>query len=402
MNNMLIAEHLKKIKESPTLAVAEKAADMKSSGLHVISLSTGEPDFDTPEHIKEAAVTAIRAGKTKYTAVDGTAELKSAISHKFSKENNISYSNNEIIVCTGAKQVIYNAFVATLDPGDEVIIPAPFWVSYPDMVLLAQGVPKVVQCGIENNFKLLPSQLEKAITSRTKWLLLNSPSNPVGSAYTESELRDLMDVVSKHENMNVLSDDIYEHVVFNNFKFSTPAEVVPHLKDRILTVNGVSKSYAMTGWRIGYGAGNKKLIKAMSMIQSQSTSNPCSISQAAAVAALLGPQDCVKQGAALFEERLTLVNKLLKDFPALSYVIPDGAFYLFISCTFAIGKKSSSGRKIANDIDFASGLLEEGLVAVVPGSAFGMPSYFRISFATSNENLRVACSRILDYCASII
>ncbi len=389
------------IKPSPTIAVSMKAADLKSQGKDIISLGMGEPDFDTPQNIKDFAIKAIQNGETKYTAVDGTPALKKAIIAKFKRENNLDYNSNQISVSTGAKQVIYNALIATLNEGDEVLIPAPYWVSYPDMVLLGNGVPVIIESNSKNNFKISPNDLEKKITPKTKWLILNSPSNPTGTCYSESELRALADVLLKHSHVHILSDDIYEHLIFENLKFSTIAQIEPKLKDRTLVVNGVSKAYAMTGWRIGYGAGNEKLIKAMGVIQSQSTSSPSSIGQAASVEALNGTQDFIKPNALLFQKRRDLVVKMLNEIDGINCNNPNGAFYVFPSCNGLYGKKTPQGNVINNDNDFATYLLEEALVAVVPGIAFGAKDFFRISYAASDDFLLNAMNRISDACKKL-
>ena len=389
------------IKPSPTIAVSMKAADLKAQGKDIISLGMGEPDFDTPQNIKDFAIKAIQNGETKYTAVDGTPALKKAIIAKFKRENNLDYNSNQISVSTGAKQVIYNALIATLNEGDEVLIPAPYWVSYPDMVLLGNGVPVIIESNSKNNFKISPNDLEKKITPKTKWLILNSPSNPTGTCYSESELRALADVLLKHSHVHILSDDIYEHLIFENLKFSTIAQIEPKLKDRTLVVNGVSKAYAMTGWRIGYGAGNEKLIKAMGVIQSQSTSSPSSIGQAASVEALNGTQDFIKPNALLFQKRRDLVVKMLNEIDGINCNNPNGAFYVFPSCNGLYGKKTPQGNVINNDNDFATYLLEEALVAVVPGIAFGAKDFFRISYAASDDFLLNAMNRISDACKKL-
>ena len=392
----IVSNSLKRIKPSPTIAVSQKARELKAAGKDVIGLGAGEPDFDTPDNIKKAAVNAIEKGETKYTAVDGTPALKKAIVNKFKRENNLEYSAEEITVGTGGKQVIYNAFMATLNKGDEVIIPAPFWVSYPDMVLLAGGNPKIVKCNENDGFKLTPKNLKKAITKKTKWLILNSPSNPTGVAYTKKEIEALSEVLIKNKNVHILSDDIYEHITYDNFNFFTIAQV-SKLKNRTLTMNGVSKSYAMTGWRIGYAAGPKEIIKAISKIQSQSTSNPSSISQAAAVEALNGTQDFIKERANAFKERRDFVVNSLNNIKGISCLKPSGAFYVFPSCKKLLGKKA----KLKTDKDFVEKLLEEALVAVVQGSAFGLDGYFRISYATSMDNLKKALERIKSFCESL-
>ena len=392
----IVSNSLKRIKPSPTIAVSQKARELKAAGKDVIGLGAGEPDFDTPDNIKKAAIEAINRGETKYTAVDGTPALKKAIVEKFKRENNLEYSAEEITVGTGGKQVIYNAFMATLNKGDEVIIPAPFWVSYPDMVLLAGGNPKIVKCNENDGFKLTPKNLKKAITKKTKWLILNSPSNPTGVAYTKEEIEALSEVLIKNKNIHILSDDIYEHITYDNFNFFTIAQV-SKLKNRTLTMNGVSKSYAMTGWRIGYAAGPKEIIKAISKIQSQSTSNPSSISQAAAVEALNGTQDFIQERSNAFKERRDFVVNSLNNIKGISCLKPSGAFYVFPSCKKLLGKKT----KLKTDKDFVEKLLEEALVAVVQGSAFGLDGYFRISYATSMDNLKKALERIKSFCESL-
>jgi aspartate aminotransferase len=396
-----IASRLKSIKPSPTIAVTTKAQELKAAGHDVIGLGAGEPDFPTPASICAAGISAIERGETRYTAVDGTPALKKAICEKFRRENQIEYLPANITVGTGAKQVIYNAFMATLDAGDEVIIPAPYWVSYPDMVLLAGGSPIVVNCGIEDGFKLKPEALCRAITPKTKWIILNSPSNPTGAAYTAEELKALLAVLSGFPNVHILADDIYEHIVFDGFVFTTPAQIMPEMKDRILTVNGVSKSYSMTGWRIGYAAGNVDLIKAIAVIQSQSTSNPSSISQAAAVEALQGPQDFIAEQAAVFAGRRNKVVAWLNAIPGISCSVPNGAFYVFPSCAGLIGKTTEKGKILGNDTDVVQYFLEEALVAVVQGSAFGMEGFFRISYATSEAQLQEAISRLAKACKAL-
>jgi aspartate aminotransferase len=393
-----LASSLSNIKPSPTIAVAMKAAELKAAGKDIISLGMGEPDFDTPQNIKDAAIKAIQKGDTKYTAVDGTAALKKAIIEKFKRENSIQYKASEIIVSTGAKQVIYNALIASINPDDEVIIPAPYWVSYPDMVLLAGGKPVIVDSSEKNNFKISPTALEEKITPKTKWIILNSPSNPTGACYSKDELRALADVLLRHPHVHIMADDIYEHLIFDDLKFVTIAEIEPQLLPRTLIVNGVSKAYAMTGWRIGYGAGPEKLIKAMSMIQSQSTSSPSSIGQAAAVEALNGTQDYIKPNAKLFQSRRDMVVEMLNKIDGINCNIPNGAFYVFPSCKGLFGKKTPAGKMIENDNDFAGYLLEEALVAVVPGVAFGAPDFFRISYAASEDFLKNSMQRIADAC----
>ncbi|QYK43164.1 MAG: pyridoxal phosphate-dependent aminotransferase [Paracoccaceae bacterium] len=396
-----LSDTLARVKPSPTIAVTMKAAELKAAGRDVIGLGAGEPDFDTPDHIKAAAKAAIDAGRTKYTAVDGIPELKKAICAKFARENGLTYAPNQVTVGTGGKQILYNALVATLNPGDEVIIPAPYWVSYPDMVLLAGGTPVPVTCGIETNFKLTPAQLEAAITPRTKWFIFNSPSNPTGAGYTADELKALTDVLMRHPQVWVMSDDMYEHLVFDDFVFATPAQVEPGLYDRTLTCNGVSKAYAMTGWRIGYAAGPAHLIKAMGTIQSQSTSNPSSVSQYAALEALTGPQDFLVPFRAAFERRRNLVVGMLNDAPGIVCPKPEGAFYVYPDISGLIGKTTPAGTKIADDETFATALLEETGVAVVFGAAFGVSPNFRISYATADDVLRDACTRIQQFCRSL-
>ena len=392
----IISNSLKRIKPSPTIAVTQKARELRAAGKDVIGLGAGEPDFDTPENIKNAAIKAIKSGDTKYTAVDGTPALKKAIISKFKRENKLKYNLDQITVGTGGKQVLYNTFMATLNKGDEVIIPAPFWVSYPDMVLLAGGKPKIIKCTEQEGFKLTAKKLKKAITKKTKWLILNSPSNPTGAGYTKREIQNLANVLIKNKKVLILSDDIYEHVRYDNFNFFTIAQI-PKLKDRTLTMNGVSKSYAMTGWRIGYAAGPKDIIKAIGKIQSQSTSNPSSISQAAAVEALNGKQGFIKTRAKAFRDRRNFVVKSLNDIKGIHCLTPNGAFYVFPSCKGLLNKKT----KLKNDTNFVQRLLEKENVAVVQGSAFGLDGYFRISYATSMKNLKKAMSRIKSFCESI-
>lgn len=390
----LIATRLSLIKPSPTLAVSAKAAELKRSGVDIISLGAGEPDFDTPENIKLAAIAAIKAGATKYTNVDGMPELKKAVCEKFKRENGLEYLPEQIIIGTGGKQVIYNLFMATLNQGDEVIIPAPYWVSYPDIVLLAEGKPVIIEAPLETGFRITPESLDVAITDKTKWFILNSPSNPSGAAYSKQDLLLLADILRKYPHVQIMSDDIYEHITFNGFKFYNLAAIAPDLKERIFIVNGVSKAYSMTGWRIGYGAGNKDIIKAMALIQSQSTSNPSSISQMAAIEALIGIQSYIPKNALGFEKKRDLVFSLLSKIKNLECYKPEGAFYLFIRCTKLFGKKTPSGQLLKNDNDLATYLLEHANVAVVPGIAFGLEGYFRISYATSEELLAEACRRI--------
>ena len=392
----IVSNSLKRIKPSPTIAVTSKAREMRAAGKDVIGLGAGEPDFDTPDNIKEAAIEAIRKGDTKYTAVDGTPALKKAIQAKFSRENDLSYELDQISVGTGGKQVLYNAFMATINKGDEVIIPAPYWVSYPDIVLLAGGKPKIIKCDEKNNFKLTPEKLKKAVSKKTKWIIINSPSNPTGSGYTKDEIIALSKILMKYKNLYILSDDIYEHITYDGFKFFTIAQI-EKLKSRTLTMNGVSKSYSMTGWRIGYAAGPKEIIKAMAKIQSQSTSNPTSISQAAAVEALNGTQDFISERSNSFKERRNFVVDSLNNIKGISCLSPEGAFYVFPNCKKLLNKKT----KLKTDKDFVEKLLEKAEVAVVQGSAFGLEGYFRISYATSMENLKKAMKRIKTFCDSL-
>jgi aspartate aminotransferase len=396
-----IASRIGRIKPSPTVAAGQKARELRAQGRDIISLDAGEPDFDTPDSIKEAAIAAIRAGQTKYTAVDGTPALKEAIAAKFKRENGLDYATSQITVGVGGKHVLFNALMATLDPGDEVIVPAPYWVSYPDMTILADGKPVFVECPAAKGFKLQPADLERAIGPRTKWLVLNSPSNPTGAAYTRAELKALAEVLLRHPQVHVLNDDMYEHLVYDGFEFSTIAQVEPGLYDRTLTVNGVSKAYAMTGWRIGYAGGPPELIKAIAKIQSQSTTNPSSISQAAAVAALNGPQDFIPERAAVFQERRDLVVSMLNQASGLSCHRPEGAFYVFPSCAGTIGRRTPDGTVIASDEDFANYLLLEAGVSVVFGAAFGLSPFFRISYATSTALLEEACRRIQRACGNL-
>jgi aspartate aminotransferase len=397
----LIANRLANVKPSPTLAVTAKAAALKAEGKKVIGLGAGEPDFDTPDHIKEAAIAAIKAGDTKYTAVAGTPALKSAIQAKFKRENELEYTPQEILAGCGAKQVIFNALVATVNAGDEVIIPAPYWVSYPDMVLFAEGTPVIVKCPEEKGFKLQPEALDAAITKNTKWLILNSPSNPTGAAYTRAELRAVADVLLKHPHVHIIADDIYEHLAYDGFVFTTLAQVEPKLKDRTLTVNGVSKAYAMTGWRIGYAGGPKHIISAIADIQSHSTSNPCSIAQAASVAALNGDQAFLQDWKQSFAARRNLVVDALNAIDGITCLKPEGAFYVFPNMKGLIGKKTPSGKSIDRCVSFCDYLLDDALVAAVFGEAFGMGGYFRISYATSESALTEAMARIKDAVAKL-
>ena len=396
-----LATRLQRIKPSPTLAVTAKAAELKAAGRDVIGLGAGEPDFDTPLNIQEAAIAALKRGETRYTAVDGTPALKQAIIAKFKRENGLDYTAKQITVGTGGKQVLFNALTATLDAGDEVIIPSPYWVSYPDIVLLNEGVPVFIQGPEENGFRISAEVLEKAITPRTKWLILNSPSNPSGAAYSAQHLRELADVLLRHPQVHILTDDMYEHLVFGDFRFATIAQVEPKLIDRTLTMNGVSKAYCMTGWRIGYAAGPAPLIGAIATLQSQSTSNPCSISQAAAIEALNGPQDFIKANNKVFEERRNLIVGLLNEAPGLSCLMPEGAFYVYPSCAGVIGKTTPGGKRIETDSDFVDYLLEAEGVAVVQGVAFGLSPYFRISYATSTKALTEAGARIKRACEAL-
>jgi len=397
----ILSSSLARIKPSPTIAVTNLARELQAQGRDVIGLGAGEPDFDTPEHVKEAAIAAIRGGQTKYTAVDGTPALKQAIAAKFARENGIGYRTDEITVGTGGKQVLYNALMATLEPGDEVVIPAPYWVSYPEMVLLCDGEPVSVACSQNNGFKMRPEDLDAAITPKTKWLIFNSPSNPTGAAYNKDEIKALTDVLVRHPHVWLMTDDMYEHLVYDDFRFSTIAQVEPRLYERTLTVNGCSKAYCMTGWRIGYAGGPKALIKAMGAVQSNSTANPCSISQAAAIEALNGPQDFIPKNNAKFKERRDLVVDALNRVPGLHCPRPEGAFYVYPSCAGLIGKKTPDGKIIESDEDFVRYLLEAEGVAVVHGTAFGLAPHFRISYATSNEELEDACARIDRACRAL-
>ncbi len=397
----ILASRLNRIKPSATLAVTTKAAELKAAGVDVIGLGAGEPDFDTPEFVRKAGCDAINGGQTKYTNVDGTPALKDAIIAKFKRDNDLTYERSQITVGTGGKQVLYNAFMATLNSGDEVIIPTPYWVSYPDMVLMADGEPVFVECKIDNNFKMTAAQLEAAITPKTKWVILNSPSNPSGAGYTKAEMKALTDVLVKHSHVWVMTDDMYEHLVYDGFEFCTPAQIEPKLYDRTLTVNGVSKAYSMTGWRIGYAGGPKELIKAMSSVQGHSTSNPSSISQAAAVAALNGDQSFLKDWVESFKARRNLVVEMLNQCEGLECPTPEGAFYVYPSCAGVIGKTTPEGKTIENDSDFVTYLLESQGVAAVQGVAFGLSPHFRISYATSEKALREACTRIQKACAAL-
>ncbi|GAA0286613.1 pyridoxal phosphate-dependent aminotransferase [Rhodovulum strictum] len=396
-----LSETLARVKPSPTIAVTTKARELKAAGKDVIGLGAGEPDFDTPQNIKDAAKAAIDRGETKYTAVDGLPELKAAICAKFKADNGLDYTPAQVTVGTGGKQVLYNALMATLNPGDEVIIPAPYWVSYPDMVLLAGGTPVIVEGGAETGYRITPEALEAAITPKTKWFIFNSPSNPTGAAYTREQLKALTDVLMRHPHVWVMSDDMYEKLVYGDYVFCTPAEVEPGLYDRTLTCNGVSKAYCMTGWRIGYAAGPAPLIKAIGTLQSQSTSNPCSIAQWAAVEALTGPQDFIAANNAVFQRRRDMVVEMLNAAEGIECPVPEGAFYVYPSIAGCIGKTSAGGAKIMDDEAFATALLEEKGVAVVFGAAFGGSPAFRISYATSDAALKEACTRIQDFCAGL-
>lgn len=397
----LLARRLQQVKPSPTVSLFSRVAELRAQGRDIVGLVAGEPDFDTPDNIKQAAVRAIQAGHTKYTAVDGIAPLKDAICTKLKRENGLEYRPEQVIVSVGGKHVIFNAFLATLSAGDEVIVPAPYWVSYPEMVLLCDGVPVVVPCRADRGFKLAPQDLESAITPRTKWVVLNSPSNPSGAAYTRLELRELAEVLLRHPNVHVLTDDIYEHLVYGDFEFATIAQVEPALYPRTLTVNGVSKTYCMTGWRIGYAAGPKEIVKAMAAIQSHSTTNPASISQYAALEALTGPQDFLKDNLAAFARRRDFVVDALNAVPALKCHKPEGAFYVYPSCEGVIGRKTPDGKTLANDEDFVRYLLEGAGVGLVFGAAFGMSPYFRLSYAASDTTLRQACERIAEACQQL-
>lgn len=396
-----LADVLARVKPSPTVSLTGKVAALKAQGMDIIGLGAGEPDFDTPDNIKQAAISAINAGKTKYTAPDGIAELKAAICDKFQRENELSYAPDQVLVSSGGKQILFNALLATLNPDDEVIIPAPYWVSYPDMVSLCGGTPVIIKGYIESGYKITPEALEAAITPKTKWLIFNSPSNPTGAGYSPQELQALTDVLLRHPHVWVMSDDMYEHIAYAPFEFKTPAQTEPKLYNRTLTVNGVSKAYAMTGWRIGYAAGPKDLIKAMIKVQGQSTTNPCSISQWAAVEALNGPQDYIAQSRIAFERRRDLVVSALNETDGITCPTPDGAFYVYPSIKGLIGKVTANGKPIKNDEDFVTELLKNEGVAVVFGAAFGLSPNFRISYASSDEVLIEACNRIAKFCESL-
>jgi aspartate aminotransferase len=396
-----LSASLDRIKPSPTIAVSTKAQELKAAGKDVIGLGAGEPDFDTPDNIKEAAIKAIWDGQTKYTAVDGTPACKAAIVEKFKRENGLEFTTSQITVNSGGKHTIYNAMVATLNPGDEVVIPAPYWVSYPDITLLAGGTPVFVPSSIKTGFKMTPEALDAAITPKTKWLIFNSPSNPSGAAYTEDEIKALGEVLKRHEHVWIFADDIYEHITYEGFVFKSFAQVVPELAHRTLTMNGVAKAYAMTGWRIGYAGGDTKLIKAMAKVQSQSTSNPCSISMAATVEALLGPQDFLAKRASVFQTRRDLVVGMLNEAEGITCPTPEGAFYVYPSIAGCIGKKTPGGKVIETDEDFVTYILEDYGIAAVHGEAFGLSPHFRVSYATSTEALTTACTRIQEACARL-
>ena len=396
-----LADSLKRVKPAPTMAITDMARELKEAGEDIISLSVGEPDFDTPDNIKAAAIQAIKDGDTNYTNVSGTIALKKAIVEKFKRDNELDYTTNQIIVCSGGKQVLYNAVLSTINPGDEVIIPAPYWVSYPDMVYLAGGTPVIVEATADTSFRLRPEDLEAAITPKTKWFIFNSPSNPSGAAYSHDELKALTDVLLRHPHVWVMTDDMYEHLVYDDFAFTTPAQVEPAIYDRTLTVNGVSKAYCMTGWRIGYAGGPVDLIRAMTKLQSQSTSNPSSISQAAAVEGLNGPQDFIAEHNDVFKARRDLVVSMLNQATGIECLTPDGAFYVYPSISGCIDKTTPDGEKIETDLDFSTALLEAEGIAVVHGAAFGLSPHFRISYATSTEALEAACQRIQRFCASL-
>ena len=397
----ILASRLNRIQPSPTIAMSIKARELKAEGKDIIELAAGEPDFPTPYHIIEAAEEAMSRGETKYTDPDGTPALKQAVCDKFKRDNNLEYVTSQVTIGTGGKQVLYNALMATLNEGDEVIIPAPYWVSYPDMVLLAEGTPKIVECPLDKNFILQPEDLERAITPKTKWIILNSPSNPTGSGYTWDDMKKITDVLIRHPKIWIMTDDMYEHLVYDDFKFCTPAEVEPELYSRTLTVNGMSKAFCMTGWRIGYAAGPENLITAIRKIQSQSTSNPSSISQAASVAALNGPMDFLAKNNEVFKQRRDLVCSMLNQASGITCPTPDGAFYVYPSCAGLIGKKTPDGRVLKSDEDVVSYFLETEGIAAVHGAAFGLSPHFRISYATSTEALEDACQRIQRACTAL-
>jgi len=397
----IVSDSLSRIKPSPTMAVTAKVAELRRAGQNIIGLGAGEPDFDTPDHIKAAAIAAIQRGETKYTAVGGTAELKAAIVQKFKTQNSLDYSEGEVFVSCGGKHSIYNAMMATLNPGDEVIIPTPYWVSYPDIVLLAGGTPVFIPASLDTDFKITPDQLRAAITPKTKWLMFNSPSNPSGAAYTHAEIKALTDVLLEFPHVWVFSDDIYEHIVYDGFEFATPVQVEPKLKDRALTMNGVAKAYAMTGWRIGYVGGPEDVIKAMSKVQSQSTSNPCSISQAATIEAVTGSHDFLTDWVATFKSRRDLVVDMINAAPGLNCPVPQGAFYVYPDCGALIGRKTPTGKVLESDGDVVTYFLEHAGVATVQGEAFGLSPNFRISYATATDVLEDACERIQKACADL-
>ena len=396
----IFSQRLSRIQPSPTIAITSKAKKLKQEGKQIIDFSAGEPDFDTPDNVKKVAIEAINNGQTKYTPVNGTKELIEAIIKKFKKENDLVFEPDEITVGCGGKQVIFNALLATIEKGDEIIIPAPFWVSYPDMALLVDGQPVVLDCSLDNNFKINPQDLENKITNKTKWIILNSPSNPTGAFYTEMELQNLAKILLKHPHVWIMCDDLYEHIIFDNLKFKNILQVDNKLRSRTFVVNGVSKAYAMTGWRVGYGAGPKELIKEISKIQSQSTTHTSSISQAAAIEALDNSEEFIKKNKKIFQERRDLIYSKLKDFPLLQVFLPQGSFYTYICCNDIIGKKKEDGTEITNDLDLSDYLLDEG-VAVVPGEAFGCTNFLRISFATSNENIIEGCDKIISACKKL-
>ena len=396
----IFSQRLSRIQPSPTIAITSKAKKLKQEGKQIIDFSAGEPDFDTPDNVKKVAIEAINNGQTKYTPVNGTKELIESIIKKFKRENDLVFEPDEITVGCGGKQVIFNALLATIEKGDEIIIPAPFWVSYPDMALLVDGQPVVLDCSLDNNFKIYPQDLENKITNKTKWIILNSPSNPTGAFYTEMELQNLAKILLKHPHVWVMCDDLYEHIIFDNLKFKNILQVDNKLRSRTFVVNGVSKAYAMTGWRVGYGAGPKELIKEISKIQSQSTTHTSSISQAAAIEALDNSEEFIKKNKKIFQERRDLIYSKLKDFPLLQVFLPQGSFYTYICCNDIIGKKKEDGTEITNDLDLSDYLLDEG-VAVVPGEAFGCTNFLRISFATSNENIIEGCDKIISACKKL-
>ncbi|NMM91164.1 aspartate aminotransferase [Rhodococcus sp. SRB_17] len=396
-----ISARLNRIQPSPSSMAGQRARELRAAGRDIVGLTSGEPDFDTPDNVVEAAIRAMREGKTKYTDVGGTPELREAVTEKFRRDNGLQYASTEVIVGTGAKQVIFNAFMCTLEAGDEVIVPTPYWVSYPDIAVLADGVPVFVPCPPDKGFKLQPADLERAITPRTRWLVLNAPNNPSGAAYSRAEMKALTDVLVRHPHVWVMADDIYEHVLYDGREFVTPAQVEPALKERTLTINGVSKAYAMTGWRIGYGAGPTALIKPMVKLQSQSTSNPSSIAQAAALEALRGPQDYIRERTAIFQQRRDIVVQKLNAIPGISCHVPEGAFYVFPSCAALMGKRTAEGWAVNNSSEFVLYLLDTEGLALLQGEAYGVPEYFRISFATSMEMIDEGCRRLARACARL-